>query len=92
MLAAAIAAYALASLDPAKPAAAETAKVQAADAKKVICWTEEPVGSHIPHHYCAPVAYWELRQRMDREWLHPFGIGGGNKSGRSGAGASSSGN
>jgi hypothetical protein len=51
------------------PVKAKTAKAAESD---TICWTEEPVGSHIPHHYCAPRAYWEARQRADQNAISPF--------------------
>jgi hypothetical protein len=61
---------------PAPAPAAAPVKTQAA-LTDTICWVEKPVGSHVPHRYCAPKFYWEQRQRQDREGLHPFGKGGG---------------
>ncbi|THD75100.1 MAG: hypothetical protein E7812_17680 [Phenylobacterium sp.] len=69
---------------PAAPTTPATAAPAAAKAKTAandtICWTEEPVGSHIPHRYCAPRAYWEQRQRMDREALSHQSSGGSSRS------------
>jgi hypothetical protein len=71
---------------PAAPAKAKTAQ------SDTICWTEEPVGSHIPHRYCAPRAYWEARQRADQNAINRFyhtTIGGGSVGGLAAAGGGS---
>jgi hypothetical protein len=67
---------------PASPAktAAKTTTAQS----DTVCWTESPVGSHIPHRYCAPRAYWEARQRADQNAMNPFyrtSIGAGSAGG-----------
>ena len=73
------------------PAAPTTAAPGKTAANDTICWTEEPVGSHIPHRYCAPKAYWEQRQRMDREALSHLSSGGASRAVPSGGMSASSG-
>ncbi|HEX3701026.1 MAG TPA: hypothetical protein VHV27_10170 [Phenylobacterium sp.] len=71
-------------------AAPQATKTAVAD---TICWVEAPVGSHIPHRYCASRAYWEQRQRTDQHALSPFyhSGGGGAAGGAMGPSSSSSG-
>jgi hypothetical protein len=75
------------------PTAPAKVKTKTAESD-TICWTEEPVGSHIPHRYCAPRAYWEARQRADQNAINRFyhtTIGGGSVGGISATGGGGSG-
>ena len=87
MLLAMLAAVSVAA--PGTPAASAAAPAKAkSELADTICWVEAPVGSHVPHRYCAPRFYWEQRQRQDQQGLHPFGKGGGGGGGGGGLGQS----
>ena len=72
-----LAALALAAADPPSaagdttvpPAAAATPAKKARDPNERVCWTEMPVGSHLPKEFCATRAEREAMERDGREVL-----------------------